>query len=64
MFAWIAKRAQARAERTGKVRHIKRAWFWRSLAQWLRGGDWSPFAEYERTSRRTQPRAFTVMEGV
>ena len=65
MLIRIAKRAQARAERTGKLRHIRRAWFWRSLAQWSRGGDWTPFPKDEvrdRARRQSEPRRFTVIE--
>lgn len=59
MFTRIAQRAQRRAERTGKLKHIKRAWFWRSLAQWLRGGDWSPFPEH--VGRQSNPRTSTTI---
>lgn len=53
---WAAGRAHERMLRLKTVRSAKRAWFWRELASWLRGGEWTAFPG-DRELRQNQPRA-------
>jgi hypothetical protein len=43
MLPKLARIATAYAQRTGRVRDLRRAWFLRELASWLRGGGWTAF---------------------
>lgn len=61
MFHWLAQRAHARAMRVKTVRAMKTAWFFRELASWLRGGDWTAFPE-DRIHRQLQPPASLSMK--
>jgi hypothetical protein len=56
MLMWLARRAHDRAMRVKTVRAMKMAWFFRELASWARGGEWTAFPE-DRLRRASLPRA-------
>ena len=70
MLIWLAQRATRHAHHTLTVRDLKRSWFWRSFASWMRGGDWSAFdlgielkrcESEEQKHRRSHPRVHVDM---
>jgi hypothetical protein len=65
----LAQLATNRAHRTGNHRDLNRAWFLRSLASWLKGGEWSAMPPQkpdrrvlrDRARRQSAPRVETVI---